>query len=224
MNASDHVRQKGARLLHAGRVREVTPSRTFVVEGDSGHYLVTVSGDAWACDCQAYVTYCSHVEAVRLLIGGERAEPPTTLRAAHQASTPAPRTEGRLYTGSWRHLAVYERAALVPVRTSLGLPKWLPDTGARSYEYMVELAPVGGLFHVEDPAEFRAGYRERLDSVGVERIERRFQGIAQQHDGRPLVLLCFENDPRDCHRGDFAGWWLERTGELVAEFRSPQDR
>jgi hypothetical protein len=35
--------------------------------------------------------------------------------------------------------------------------------------------------------------------------------------GRPLVLLCFERDRGDCHRGDFAGCWHERTGEVVPE-------
>ena len=216
MSVSQHVRQKGPRLLHAGRVHEVTAVRSFVVEGDTGRHLVTVAPDGWACDCDARVTHCSHVEAVRLMIGGGPIE------QAPQQSKPASPPPGgeRLYTGSWRKLAAYERAGLVPVRTSVGLPKWLPDTQARSYDYLPELAPTGGLFQVDDPVEFAARYRERLVSIGVERIEQRLQALAGQHDGRPLVLLCFEADPADCHRGDFADWWLARTGEVVPEYRS----
>jgi hypothetical protein len=61
VSVSDHVREKGARLLRAGRVREVTRARSFVVEGSSGTYLVTVGGDGRACTSAAFVRHCSHV-------------------------------------------------------------------------------------------------------------------------------------------------------------------
>jgi hypothetical protein len=61
-------------------------------------------------------------------------------------------------------------------------------------------------------------YRERLDQIGVDRIEQRFREVSAEHGGRPLVLLCFERDRGDCHRGTFAGWWQERTDEVVPEW------
>jgi hypothetical protein len=75
VSVSQHVREKGLRLLRAGRVREVTAVRSFVVEGDTGRHLVTVAPDGWACDCGAFVAHCPHVEAVRLMIGGEPVPP-----------------------------------------------------------------------------------------------------------------------------------------------------
>jgi hypothetical protein len=213
VSVSAHVRTKGARLLHAGRVREVSPSRSFAVEGNSGRHLVTVGADGWVCDCPAFVAHCSHIEAVRLMIGGEFPGP----KAPPQP--PAPATEGgRLYTGSWRHVLAYDARGLVPVRISLGAPRWLPGSAHR-WPAIRELTPVGSLFHIEDAVEFEAAYRRHLNRAGVVSIDRRFREIAAQHEGRPLVLLCFEADPADCHRSTFSRWWLENAGESVKEGR-----
>jgi hypothetical protein len=83
--------------------------------------------------------------------------------------------------------------------------------------YISELAPVGHLFDL-DGAEFDHAYRERLDHIGVDRLERRFREVAAAHSCRPLVLLCFERARAEWHRGTFAAWWMERTGEVVREF------
>ena len=105
------------------------------------------------------------------------------------------------------------------MRTSLGKPKWLAPAVADAIPYLKDLAPVG-LFQVRDPDEFRRRYCERLGRIGVERIERRFHELIDANDGKPLVLLCFERHRQDCHRGDFAAWWEERTGEVVPEFHA----
>jgi hypothetical protein len=67
--------------------------------------------------------------------------------------------------------------------------------------------------------EFDAAYGVHIDAVGVPAIERRFRDISDRR-GSPLVLLCFEADPADCHRSTFGRWWLDRTGEAVPEYQS----
>jgi hypothetical protein len=86
--------------------------------------------------------------------------------------------------------------------------------------YVEELAPVG-CFHPEGD-RFRRRYRHRLHRIGVRRIEERFRQIAAEHPGKSLVLLCFEHDPADCHRSNFARWWLEKTGEALFEVGVPK--
>jgi Protein of unknown function, DUF488 len=75
-----------------------------------------------------------------------------------------------------------------------------------------------GLFGRDLPAdEFEAGYRERLDRVGVDCLRRQFDAIANEHPGQPVVLLCWEKPGEPCHRRVFADWWRERTREVVPE-------
>ena len=114
-----------------------------------------------------------------------------------------------LYTASWsamgnRH-AEGDRS-IVPVRISLGKPKFSP-IGA-SAPYVHELAPAGllGLPH----AEFEAGYARRLHLFGIDRIAARLQAIYAEY-GRPLALCCFEPWRSDCHR-DLAAAWLDLHG------------
>jgi hypothetical protein len=210
VSVSEHVRAKGARLLHAGRVREVTAVGSLVVKGGTGRHLVTLTPDSWTCECRAFVRHCWHFDAVRLMIAAEAPEPAP-------APPPHPATEGRgLYTGSWRHVIAYERAGLMPVRISLGAPRWIPGSADR-WPAVRELMPVGSLFAIEDAADFELAYRAHLDRVGVPAIDRRFRGLSAHHQGRPLVLLCFEVDPANCHRSTFAHWWLERTGQPIRE-------
>lgn len=53
--------------------------------------------------------------------------------------------------------------------------------------------------------------------MGVDRLRRAFERLAREHGGQRLVLLCFEADVSECHRGQFARWWQERTGQEVPE-------
>jgi hypothetical protein len=114
-----------------------------------------------------------------------------------------------LYTASWREMANRHAEgdiSIVPVRISLGKPKFSP-IGA-SAPYVHELAPAGllGL----PPEEFEKGYAWRLHRYGVERIATRLEAIYTAYD-RPLALVCFEAHRGDCHR-DLAAVWLELHG------------
>jgi len=204
---SDRSLAKARRLLDDGGVREVTPVRRFVVQGDHGSHTVTVTADGATCTCSTYGA-CSHQEAAILSMGATR---PSWPAAAGSGSRP------RLSTWYFRAALKANPEGVVLIRISLGKPRWLNPRVAAAMPYIEELAPAG-LFHVEDDAEFDRRYRDRLDGFGVELLERRFAEVAQANGGRPLVLLCFERDRRDCHRGMFAQWWLEQTGEIVPEF------
>ncbi|MGI8800618.1 MAG: DUF488 family protein [Solirubrobacteraceae bacterium] len=106
----------------------------------------------------------------------------------------------------------------VAVATSIGQPKW-PLPYPLEHE-VSDLKPFG-LFGRDLPwPEFAAGYRERLDRIGVDRLRHQFDQIAAEHPGRPLVLLCWEKPGKPCHRIVFAEWWYERTGQVVAEQES----
>ena len=124
--------------------------------------------------------------------------------------------------------ALIEESNLTPVGFTVGPPKFLSiDLVAN----LRALGPVGGLFKIEDEAEFRKLYRKHLDSIGVEAIANLLQAVAwlqpgtARHDG--VVLLCFcklEADGGEpgtwCHRQVFAEWWQEKTGQPVRELEA----
>ena len=74
------------------------------------------------------------------------------------------------------------------------------------------------------PDEFAAGYRQRLERYGVEGIRARLDRVAGEFPGQVLLLCCFERDPADCHRGLFAAWWQEQTGEAIREWKPQTDQ
>lgn len=103
----------------------------------------------------------------------------------------------------------------VPVAISIGQPKW--PLRYRLEHKITNLMPWGLLGRDLPWPEFEAGYRERLDQIGTDRLRRQFDEIAAKHPDRPLVLLCWEKPGAPCHRAVFAEWWQERTGEGVEE-------
>lgn len=113
-------------------------------------------------------------------------------------------------------------SGLVPVRTSLGTPRWFG--WAKATPYLGELAPYG-LIDQEDQDEFERLYVKRLEKAGVEKIAERLLEIHREYGGsatmgRPLALLCYENLQKPgkwCHRTMFAAWWERETDQKVPE-------
>jgi hypothetical protein len=73
----------------------------------------------------------------------------------------------------------------------------------------------------EDPAVI-AGILEAgdvADYLATKAIDARAEltDIHLTYLGKPLALLCFERDRKDCHRSAFAEWWEQQTGENVTE-------
>ena len=108
--------------------------------------------------------------------------------------------------------ALRRRPDLVRVGIVLAKPWWwvgeLPN--------VEELAPAPHTLGLKGE-EFERAYRRKLERVGVETIRARLAQVSEEHGGRELVLLCYEKDREACHRGIFAAWWHERTGDLLAE-------
>ena len=116
----------------------------------------------------------------------------------------------QLFTSRWanRELA---HLACQPVGISRGNPRWpLPFT----YRRLIELAPSREAFGLEDRDAFDAAYRAQLDALGIEPIMGKLEKISRESGGLPPVLLCFEADPADCHRGIAARWIRERGVEI----------
>lgn len=118
----------------------------------------------------------------------------------------------------------FDRSMGVPVRTSVGYPRfWKPDAKG-ILAYIPELAPFGkvgavDLRKIEDRAVFDVHYRARLAANGVTIVEKIVE-LTRGREGIPLVALCYEDvhDPTTfCHR-TIAGLWLhEQLGLDVPE-------
>jgi hypothetical protein len=120
--------------------------------------------------------------------------------------------EARLATSSYGGWA--PRQGMAAVAISVGKPKF-----PLRYEIageIDELKPFG-LLGIEDEHEFETAYRARLDRVGVERLREIFDETARDTGASTLVLCCFEKDPAECHRRQFAAFWKEQTGEEIPE-------
>lgn len=115
----------------------------------------------------------------------------------------------------------------VPVRTSLGLPRFISE--ASKWPYAEKLAPKG-LRTLEDRGEFTRRYYAMLEDYGFDAVAKDLVDIwrcqtpeswqpTAPADRKPLALLCFEDLDTDawCHRRMFAAWWFEHTGETVDE-------
>jgi hypothetical protein len=102
-----------------------------------------------------------------------------------------------------------------PVVTSLTTPKWLPE--AKTWPKLWPATPRWSYFHASD---FDRHYIAQLERYGARQIARRLAEIARSGFAEPadrLVLMCWEVNQADCHRGVFARWWLETTGEKIEE-------
>jgi hypothetical protein len=131
------------------------------------------------------------------------------------------------FTAVYRLKTPTEDLPFVPVRTSLGLPRFIRE--ASKWPYAEKLAPKG-MIHVADRDEFNQRYHALLDGYGFDAVAHDLVDIwrcqtpesyreTPPADRKPLALLCFEDLDTDdfCHRRCFASWWLENTGEEVDE-------
>ena len=68
-------------------------------------------------------------------------------------------------------------------------------------------------------------YLMQLEEAGIEAIKKQFQDmlktvenfIGKDNADKDIVLLCYEKNPKECHRSIFADWWQEKTGEIIKE-------
>lgn len=97
------------------------------------------------------------------------------------------------------------------------IPRWFPRSA--DLPRCVEVTPRWSYFSADED-EFDRRYLEQLHRYGVDRIHARLAEIAKTAFEEPsgvVCLLCYERDRRQCHRGTFAEFWMQQTGEIVGE-------
>lgn len=113
----------------------------------------------------------------------------------------------RLYTSRWANKSLAELEC-APVGISRGVPRF--STGYK-YRLVRELAPGDAAWNAPDWESFQAAYVRQLEELGTEAILDRLERIG---DGLPVVMLCYEQDPCDCHRNTLSSWLRERGVEI----------
>ncbi len=102
-----------------------------------------------------------------------------------------------IFTSFWSNPLLGEVDAVM-VSTSRGRPRWsLPFR----YGRLDELAPSDEVWNTDEG--WRDLYRDQLDRLGTAALLERLAGLS---GGKACVLLCYERDPADCHRGVLASW------------------
>jgi len=111
----------------------------------------------------------------------------------------------------------YETRFGVPVRTTIGAPKtWKHPTA--ELENISELAPYGVAFVEKYDTNlelFEEAYVKRLRKH-EQTIWDKLHALHEKYDGEPLVLLCYERNPAECHRS-MAATWFGGFGVFVHE-------
>ncbi|MET7809783.1 hypothetical protein ABZT26_02850 [Streptomyces sp. NPDC005395] len=109
-----------------------------------------------------------------------------------------------------------------PIRTTAGHPRF--PLGYELGGHARLITPTRDLLVQNLPEDaYEFSYRRLLNGQGINRISTELAGLAARNSGARLVLLCFDRydqlRPGDawCHRGMFAKWWFEQTGEEVPE-------
>lgn len=134
-----------------------------------------------------------------------------------------------LYTSSWTTLyraerergdgeATYPESSTLPVRPvriSISFPRFW--AGSVVFPSMEILVPRGIAHRGLSPEEFERRYMDRLEQIGPRRIEEAIIELEAETD-RPLCFCCFEVDPSDCHRSQFARFMREQAGLLIGEW------
>ena len=106
--------------------------------------------------------------------------------------------------------------------TVVGIVRGLPKFPLK-YELagnIIDIAPPGWLFNVNEREAFSVPYMAHLDHIGVARIEAQLKKYRVM--GKDIVLCCYEDVRKPgewCHRQVFASWWLKRTGEAIPELK-----
>ena len=119
----------------------------------------------------------------------------------------------KVYTSYYSKISRNPRG-LVPVRVSTSAPSWFPF----ELEEIPELYPgwdlVSGIKNGSlDKEAYERIYRDKLKRLDKDHIIQVLNDISQRHQGRDLVLLCYEKTGDFCHR-PFIAEWLGDITEL----------
>lgn len=122
-----------------------------------------------------------------------------------------------IYTGYYAQMKKYKAAGLVPVSIAYLTPVWYEG------ETCFELAPSRKLLKGYKAGEvtqeeYAKQYKDFLKTVNWGEVIEKLFTISDRHDGRDLVLCCYEKPSDFCHRHLLAEY-LTKSGYPVEEFK-----
>ena len=118
----------------------------------------------------------------------------------------------KIYTSYYGNMRNLDKAGILPVSISLGIPKWFKGTRL-SY-----LAPTKKMLDPKIPEDqYVKMYKEILGKVSISTLREDISIITRRQD-IDIALLCWEKPGDFCHRHLFAEWMKEQTGYEIEEF------
>jgi hypothetical protein len=129
----------------------------------------------------------------------------------------------QMFTCCYGRFKLISGVSGVPVRTSNGTPKWLSAPMASAESLMPSRWLLYGGGADLPPDEWKQSYMDRLTRHYDEVVDD-LNRLAAEYPDRPLVFLCFEDKPSDCHRSMIAEWMHDRWGIDVPELTPPQEQ
>lgn len=127
-------------------------------------------------------------------------------------------TSMKVYTSYYGNVKALNKAGIVPVGISIGIPKWY--SGAN----LQQLAPTWKMVREYSRERYIAAYFQILERIGVDEIRHSFERMSEWNNGKDIALLCYEKPGDFCHRHLLAEWWAEKTGEGIEEFGEKEDK
>ena len=105
---------------------------------------------------------------------------------------------------------------VVPVRISLGTPRWLnPMPTVKS------LAPTSSIFEqiklTGDTKEYTKSFRDYLATLDINIILDDLASISNNNSGAPIALCCYEKPLQFCHRHIVADWLNSSTSIFLPD-------
>lgn len=121
----------------------------------------------------------------------------------------------KIYTSYYRHVSDDMRN-LIPVRISTSVPSWFPWV----CDELPELYPGWDLVNgikagAIDWDEYTRIYKEHLSTLSRDAVLEKLKIMSQEQFNKDVVLLCYENKDKPCHRHLVAEWLDCGVEELV---------
>ena len=119
-----------------------------------------------------------------------------------------------IYTGYYAQMKKYVQADLVPVSIAYLTPVWYEG------ETCFEVAPTRKLIKGYKAGEitqekYAKQYKKFLKTVQWDEVIEKLFAISDKHDGKDLVLCCYEKPSDFCHRHILAEYFTKAGFEIV---------
>jgi hypothetical protein len=117
------------------------------------------------------------------------------------------------------HNKIIASGKYTPIGISQGEARFLKFTPT----YLKALAPTWAMVKITDKKVYRRAYFKQLNGIDIESVKQMLEPLS---NGKPIVLLCFEDLRKPnlwCHRTMFAEWFEKQTGQKIEELEEGID-